>query len=79
MSTFSLELEFDTNSAEFVRGVEIGRLWEQIKDPEQFEQTIHSSNIEMVMRIAEATGREMRVEDIDDNWCFLYVGEVNEL
>jgi hypothetical protein len=75
MEGFQPILVFDSNSADFARGVEVGRLWEQIKDPEPFEQTIHSSNIEMVMRMIEATGREMRVEDSsDDNWCYLYVG-----
>jgi len=73
---FSLALAFDRSGADdhpFVMGVEVGRLWEMLKDPEGFEQTIHSENVEMVMRIQEATGRDMRIEDHDDEWCFLIV------
>jgi hypothetical protein len=31
MEGYACALEFDTNASEFVRGVEIGRLWEILK------------------------------------------------
>jgi len=75
MSVYNLALAFDTDSPEFARGVEVGRLWEMLKTEGAFIQPIHSENVEMVMRIAEATGRKMRVEDTTDlEWVTLVVG-----
>lgn len=77
MSDFSLALPFDRDSHDFVMGVECGRLWEQLKTDDAFEQTIHTENVEMVMRMQEATGRDMRIEDNDETWCNLHVSSVN--
>lgn len=66
-------LVFDRESHDFCMGVEVGMLWEQFKTGEAFEQTIHVENVEMVMRMLEATGRDMRVEDLDQHWCNLVV------
>ncbi len=67
-------LEFDTDNPEFARGVEIGRLWEQFKQPEEFAQTIHASNAEMVMRIGEVTGRKYTAKESGDpEWMFLHL------
>ena len=35
---YALALAFDTDSPEFVRGVEIGRLWEQLKTDEPWSR-----------------------------------------
>jgi hypothetical protein len=73
---FSLVLAFDREGDDnhaFVMGVEIGRLWEQLREGDGFEQAIHAENVEMVMRMQEATGRSMRIEDFDDAWCLLVV------
>jgi hypothetical protein len=75
----SLALAFDTGDPEFARGVEIGRLWEQVKRcPRSFTQDVHASNTEMVMRIAEAVGREVRGETIDDSWLRVTFGVAEE-
>jgi hypothetical protein len=75
-NNYSLVLAFDTDDKEFCRGVEIGRLWEMLKQEEGFCQTIHSSNIEMIVRMRESTERNMRIVDSDDdNYCFLVVEE----
>lgn len=50
-------LVFDRDSHDFVMGVEIGRLWEMLKQPESFEQMIHVENVEMVVRMREAMER----------------------
>jgi hypothetical protein len=56
-----LALEFDTNSLEFARGFEAGRLWEQLKDgSEPVDQNVMAQNAEMMLRLAEATGRAVR-------------------
>lgn len=73
---YGLVLAFDTDDPEFCRGVEIGRLWEALKDERAFGMTIRASNVEMVMRMAESTRRRMTVEDSpDEYWCFLDVEE----
>jgi hypothetical protein len=65
---YSLLLEFDTPGSDFVRGVEIGRLWEQLKVDGPVEQTVHACNAEMVLRLAEATGRAVTADPLDDEW-----------
>lgn len=72
----SLALPLDSDDLEFARGVEIGRLWEQFKRPEAFEQMIHAESAEMVLRIIETTHRRGHVDfTADDNWMVLIVEE----
>jgi type IV secretory pathway ATPase VirB11/archaellum biosynthesis ATPase len=59
---------FDTDDPEFVRGFEIGVLWERLQSGEACEVTIHATNAEMVIRLAESTGREFCAEDMGDDW-----------
>lgn len=67
--SYSLALPFDTDSSEFVRGVEVGRLWEQLKaDDAARQETIHVSNAEMAIRIGEAVGRRVEATEIDETW-----------
>lgn len=66
--TLGLALPFDTDDPEFARGVECGRLWEQMEAVERehqegveparlgIVQVIHGTNAEMVMRMCEAKG-----------------------
>lgn len=68
----SLVLEFDTPGAEFVRGVEIGRLWEQLASDEPVVQQVHASNAEMLLRMAEATGRPMRADILNETWLLAH-------
>lgn len=73
----SLVLAFDTDDPEFCRGVEVGRLWEQLNaDPhEPVEQTLHASNAEMVLRMAEATDRPVTSTEVGDDWIEVAFGE----
>jgi hypothetical protein len=64
----SLVLAFDTPGADFVRGVEVGRLWEQLKTAEPVVEHVHASNAEMLLRMAEATGRALEADILDDTW-----------
>lgn len=63
---YGLALSLDGQTADFVHGVECGRLWEQVKDPEAFDQTIHACNAEIVMRIMEAAGRSYTADESGD-------------
>jgi|GraSoiStandDraft_4_1057263.scaffolds.fasta_scaffold1129181_2 hypothetical protein len=76
MSGYTLVLPFDTDDPEFVRGFEVGRLWERMKlTPEPFEETVHSTNAEMVMRMAEAQKRLVSGTELDDMWMTVSFGE----
>lgn len=65
---YGLLLGFDSDDPEFCRGVEAGRLWEQLKSGEPVEQMIHATNAEMAIRMCEALEREFSAEPIDDTW-----------
>jgi hypothetical protein len=69
MSEYGLLLAFDSDDPEFIRGFECGRIWSEIRSCEDIAlgpYTMHASNAEMAIRIAEACGRIARSEEIDD-------------
>lgn len=68
----SLVLEFDTPGSDFVRGVEVGRLWAQLASDEPIVQQVHASNAEMLLRMAEATGRPLRADILDETWLLAH-------
>jgi len=66
---WGLLLPFDTDSHDFVRGFELGRLWWILHtDSGEVWETVHASNAEMILRIGEATGREVFSEEVGDDW-----------
>lgn len=67
--TYSLRLPFDNDDPMFVRGVELGRLWQLAQDPR-----VHATNREMIIRVAEATDREFKIESVDDTWVEVWLG-----
>lgn len=75
MSGYQPVLAFDTDDPQFARGVEIGRLWEMLRNhDDEFVQEIHATNAEMVLRMADATGRSVEAEEMDgDVWMLLKV------
>jgi hypothetical protein len=64
----NLIFPFDSDHPEFVRGFEIGALWERLKAGGPCEATLHATNAEMAIRLAEATGRSFTGEDLGDDW-----------
>ncbi|HEX7994037.1 MAG TPA: hypothetical protein VF506_08955 [Streptosporangiaceae bacterium] len=70
---YGLVLPFDTDDAEFTRGFEAGTLWQRLEAGEHpLSATVHSTNAEMVMRIAEAKGVRFSAELTDyDEWLFV--------
>lgn len=65
---------FDTDHPEYARGFEAGRLWALLRsDPGELEETVHASNTEMVLRMAEAVGRDVTGEMLDDTWTLVTV------
>lgn len=72
MEAFSCVLKFDTAGSDFVRGVEVGRLWETLKTEDgPVEEIVHASNAEMIFRLSEATERAVRSEELDDTWLLV--------
>ena len=72
MDGYKIALEFDTATPDFVRGVEIGRLWEILtRTPGPVAEIIHASNAEMVQHLAERIGRAVRSEELDGTWILV--------
>ena len=67
-SGWALVLPYDTDNPEFVRGFEAGVLWQQMDSNHHLQVSIHASNAEMVMRMAEAKGFSFRAEPVDEMW-----------
>jgi len=75
MDGFTCVLAFDTDDAEFVRGVELGRLWERLRtQPDPLLELVHISNAEMVLRLADTLGRPAIGEEIDGTWMTVRFG-----
>ena len=69
VSYFGPLVAFDSDDAEFVRGAEIGALMGKLgstRDP--VEEMLHSTNEEMLRRVAHAYGREYTTEVVDEGW-----------
>ena len=63
-------LPFDTDNPEFARGVELGiiyaELWMLPPPSTRYERLIHTSNLEMMIRVAEQQGWSLKVEAIGE-------------
>lgn len=68
--TYSCVLAFDTNDPMFTYGFELGALWVDLEQNphEPIEQTLHTRNTEMCMRIAESLDLEHEAEIHDETW-----------
>lgn len=66
--SFEIVLPFDTDSEDFVRGFEAGRIWTLMgENPDKLTGLIfHSVNTEMVMRMLEQKGLPIKVKFTDD-------------
>lgn len=65
----SLLLAFDSDDPEFARGFEAARVWSAVRLIEHAADfMVRAENAEMMLRIAEATGRQLRITELDDEW-----------
>jgi hypothetical protein len=66
-------LAYDTDEPEFARGFEAGRLWALLRESPKSElrEYLRDTNVEMVMRIAEATGRRAQSRELGDGWLLV--------
>ena len=76
-----LLLPFDTDDPEFARGFELGRLWALLRaeDGPLEDECVHVANAEMVLRVAEATGRGVCSEELDEHWMAVAFGAAEEV
>lgn len=69
-------LYFTNETPDFSHGFECGRVWGILMSMDDaFDCEIHCSNAEMMLRIAEATGRTLRWEEHDERWSTAYFSE----
>jgi hypothetical protein len=69
-------IAFDTDDPQFARGFEAGRLWTLLREqPDELEEYARGENAEMVLRIAEATGRSVQSEELEDGWLLVRFSE----
>jgi hypothetical protein len=59
---------FDSDVPEFTRGFEAGMIWARIAGCTDDALTIHASNTEMIMRMAEAAEVGFSAEDLGNDW-----------
>jgi hypothetical protein len=72
---YSLLVAFDRSSPLFARGVEVGMLWERLCTEQlPVSATVHESNIEMVLRLAEARNCPVRAAELNDEWLAVTYG-----
>ena len=66
-------LPFDTNEPEFARGFEVGRSWALLRQAphDVIEEYAHASNAEMMVRLGDATGRQVWSEELGDGWLLM--------
>ena len=66
--SFEMVLPFDTDSEDFVRGFEAGRIWTLMEEnPDKLTGLIfHAVNVEMVMRMLEKKGLSLKAKFTDD-------------
>jgi len=74
MPEFNMLLPFDTDDEQFTRGFEAGRVWDLVGNAIVSEElptdpvTVHATNAEMMLRIAEAHELRIVSTDLDDTW-----------
>lgn len=63
-------LAFDSDSAEFSRGFEAGRIWAllSVVPTTKLVEVVHCRNAEMMLRMAEAMRYRVSSEEGDDVW-----------
>lgn len=71
---YNLVLAIDTDDEEFVRGFQIGQLWERLHHQNHAIGMIYTRSAEMVMRMAEAKGLPFSATVYDDEWTLAAVG-----
>lgn len=74
---YELVVAFDRSTPDFARGAEVGILWQRLRTEQlPLDATIHASNAEMALRLAEACGCSVRAVELDDDWLAVRFGQL---
>jgi hypothetical protein len=73
-----LLVAFDSDNSTFAHGFEMGAVWARLRaaPAEQVVAEVHAVNAEMLLRMAEATGREVQTVDLDETSMVATFGPV---
>lgn len=72
---YELVVAFDRIGEDFARGVEVGMTQQRLRsEPLPLSATMHVTNAEMAIRMAEAKGCPVRAEPLSDEWLAVYFG-----
>jgi hypothetical protein len=72
---YDLFVAFDRATADFARGVEVGMVQQRLcTEPLPVSATMHVTNVEMAMRMAEAHECQVRAEPLSDDWLAVRFG-----
>lgn len=75
MTELALLLEFDRDGKDFRDGFEMGRMWALAQErDEEFTESVHVCNAEMLLRIGERTERQVSWEETQDGWAEVTFG-----
>lgn len=66
-------LAYDTDELGFARGFEAGRLWALLDESpdEEITEHVRATNVEMVLRMADATGRRAQSTELGCGWLLV--------
>jgi hypothetical protein len=80
VAKYSLELAFDSDDPEFCRGFEAADVYNAVRcfaeredpadsgPPEEWTETVHATNAEMILRIAERFDLSVRSCEAGNGW-----------
>lgn len=73
--SFGLMLPFDTDDAQFRRGIEIGIMWAELQAPGgQREFQIHADCAEMAIRLGESRRMPFKADPVNEDWMVIRYG-----
>jgi hypothetical protein len=70
-----LAFDHHGDTDEFIHGFEAGYVWsvlEELRDDQEWCQTIHSSNAEIIMRMCDKLHIHFVGKEIDDDWIHVH-------
>jgi hypothetical protein len=71
--SYELGMEFIEEAPLFAYGFECGRLWEQLKKAESFQQHVNAFNASQIVMMCEHHAREFQFEEMGHGWLNLKV------
>lgn len=64
----NLVVDLSDKSEDFLAGMEVGKVWAMMKDANDFSMSVHSANMGVIERMANAYGYTVEVASSDEVW-----------